>query len=56
MCAAQPIIIEEINVLAHPTLSHLSAMGLHGMAKAFADAETPPLGSHVNVRGSTYYH
>jgi len=21
-----------------------------------ADAETPPLGSHVNVRGSTYYH
>ena len=24
-------------MLAHPTLNHLSAMGLHGMAKAFAD-------------------
>lgn len=37
MYAARPIIIEEINVLAHPTLNNLSAMGLHGMARAFAE-------------------
>jgi DNA replication protein DnaC len=37
MSVAGAIIIEGNPMLAHPTLEQLSTMGLHGMAKAFAD-------------------
>lgn len=35
-------------MLSHPTLDQLHALGLHGMAKAFIDAETSPEAGSLN--------
>jgi DNA replication protein DnaC len=37
MYGAAPTTIEETTLLTHPTFDQLSALGLHGMAKAFAE-------------------